>query len=72
MKLKERFKYNRVFKEYADPSTGFKFKNDAKFQFFMHCTSKNDVILPILDYVHQMTLCLQSYTLSEAQSLGLS
>lgn len=70
--MKERFRYNKAFKEYAVPTTEKKFQRDAKFQYFIQCTKDHDVVLPVLDYVHQMTLCLQSYTLSVAQCNGLA
>lgn len=36
-RLKERFRYNKVYKEYAEPTTGHKFESDAKFQYFLQC-----------------------------------
>lgn len=56
--LQERFRYNKIYKEYAEPTTGQRFEKDAKFQYFMQCQKDQDVILPVLDYVHEKTLCL--------------
>ena len=42
-----------------------KYKDDPKFVFYEHCYNiDKQLFLPLLDHVHEKTLCLEGYTLS--------
>ena len=57
--------YNKVYKDSNMPAVIEKYKDDPKVQYFNQCVyADQELFLPVLEYVHAKTLCLQSYTLS--------
>lgn len=62
--LQNRLKYIDLFREAHRDSVRHKLRKDGRFIYFEQCTADKELVLPILDYIHDNTLLLQSYTLS--------
>lgn len=54
------------------PCAPYKFARDPKFQYFMKCYESSESVLPVLHYVAQKTLLLESYTLSIGHAKALA
>ena len=64
-RLREKIKYIQVYKNSKNYGVQDKYQEDPRYQYFNSCVHKDkELFLPVLEYVHAKTLCLQSYTLS--------
>ena len=71
-KLTDRLKYMTIFKDVHREAVQDKHKNDPLVIFFNQCNIDQELVLPVLEYVHDKTLCLQSYTLSIGHANALA
>lgn len=73
MRLYNTLTYNNIYKNSRDNGIMEKHKEDPRFQFFYQCVYEDkELFLPVLEYVHAKTLCLQSYTLSMGHCKALA
>jgi len=56
--LEEKIEYMNVFRESNKPIVQDQYREDPKFQYFKQCVDDHEVVLPVLEYVKEKTLCL--------------
>lgn len=71
-RLEDKVRSIDLFREGHQSGVQAKYEDDPKFQYFLSCTEDREVVLPVLQYVHNKTLCLQSYTLSIGHAKALA
>ena len=62
--LEENIKYIEIYRNYHTAGMQHDHQYDPKFAYFIQCARDEELMLPVLQYVHKKTLCLLSYTLS--------